>query len=295
MAKHRVTEKFPGRVFLLQRLAYLAILLAHSVPLALANEPPNLMLAEIYQQGIDPEDYLVSEKLDGVRARWDGKHLISRGGQVFAVPNWFTKSFPSIPLDGELWMGRGRYEETASVVRKQQPHEGWRNVRMMIFDLPEHGGPFSERVSEMRRLATSVNSPYLTMIDQQTFDNETALQERLEAVVAQGGEGLMLNRKTALYTRGRSHDLLKLKPFEDAEATVIGYRPGKGKHTGKVGALKVQTDEGIVFFIGTGLSDAQRDHPPPLNSRVTFRYQGFTKNGIPRFAVFLRLRNEQPE
>ncbi|MDH5587209.1 MAG: hypothetical protein OEZ05_11315, partial [Nitrospirota bacterium] len=119
MAKHRVTEKFPGRVFLLQRLAYLAILLALSVPLALANEAPNLMLAEIYQQGIDPEDYLVSEKLDGVRARWDGKHLISRGGQVFAAPDWFTKSFPSIPLDGELWIGRGRYEETASVVRKQ--------------------------------------------------------------------------------------------------------------------------------------------------------------------------------
>ena len=283
------------RIFSLQRLVYFGLLLALPATLALAEESPNLMLAEIYRQGIETRDYLVSEKLDGVRARWNGKQLISRGGHVFAAPDWFTKDFPKIPLDGELWMGRGQYEKTASVVRKHQAHEGWRKIRLMIFDLPEHNGPFSERVREMTELVTMVNSPFLVMIDQQTFDSQTALQKRLEAVVTQGGEGLMLNRKTALYTKGRSHDLLKLKPFDDAEATVIGYRPGKGKYAGHVGALKVQTDEGIIFYIGTGLSDAQRYHPPPLNSRITFRYQGFTKNRIPRFAVFLRVRNEQPE
>jgi DNA ligase-1 len=147
----------------------------------------------------------------------------------------------------------------------------------------------------MKRMATQTLSPYLNIIEQQTFASEKALRQRLNTAIAQGGEGLMLHRKTARYTKGRSQDLLKLKPFVDAEATVIGYRPGKGKFVGQIGSLKVRTDQGIVFFIGTGLSDAQRRDPPPLQSRITFRYQGFTKNGIPRFPVFLRIRDEQPK
>ena len=262
---------------------------------ALAGDKPGIMLAEIYQQGIDVSQYWVSEKLDGVRARWDGKQLLSRNGQVFATPAWFTKDFPAIPLDGELWIGRERFEVTASVVRKQQPHEGWRTVRLMVFDLPEHGGAFDERVFAMKHIATQIHSPHLTIIEQETFASEDALRQRLQEVLAQGGEGLMLHRKTAHYASGRSQDLLKLKPFADAEATVIGYRPGKGKFSGRVGSLKVRTDQGIIFFIGTGLSDAQRRDPPPLQSRITFRYQGFTKNGIPRFPVFLRIRDKQPE
>lgn len=262
---------------------------------ALAGDQPNIMLAEIYEQGIDISQYFISEKLDGVRARWDGERLISRGGLVFASPEWFTKNFPAVPLDGELWIGREHYEDTTSVVRKQQPHDGWKIVRLMVFDLPEHGGTFEERVNQMIRLASEVNSPFFDIIEQQIFSDEQALNERLQIVVAQGGEGLMLHKKTARYASGRSQDLLKLKPFADTEATVIGYRPGNGKYTGQTGSLKVQTDQGIVFFIGSGLSDAQRLHPPPLQSRITFRHQGYTKNGIPRFPVFLRIRNERPE
>ncbi len=295
MAHHRVSKTLASLGSPFRPHVILLILLALSAPLALATEPPKLMLAETYRQGLNTSDYLVSEKLDGIRARWDGKQLISRGGHMFAAPVWFIKDFPSTPLDGELWMGRGHYEATSSIVRKNDPHEGWENIRLMIFDVPEHGGPFSERVKEMSRLTTLVNSPYLAMIDQHTFLNETTLREHLETVLAQGGEGLMLHRKAALYARGRSHDLLKFKPFSDAEATVIGYRPGKGKYEGKIGSLKVQTEEGIVFYIGTGLSDAQRDHPPPINRQITFRHQGFTKNGIPRFPVFLRIRSEQPD
>jgi DNA ligase len=266
-----------------------------SLSSALAGDKPGLMLAEIYQQGININQYWVSEKLDGVRARWDGKQLLSRDGHVFAAPAWFTKDFPAIPLDGELWIGRERFEETASVVRKQQPHEGWRTVRLMVFDLPEHGGTFDDRVLAMKRIGTQVHSLHFRIIEQETFTSEEALRQRLQTAIAQGGEGLILHRKTAHYASGRSQDLLKLKPFTDAEATVIGYRPGKGKYSGHVGSLKVRTDQGIVFFIGTGLSDAQRHDPPPLQSRITFRYQGFTKNGIPRFPVFLRIRDEQPE
>ena len=178
----------------------------------LAGDKPDIMLAEIYQQGINLSQYWVSEKLDGVRARWNGKQLLSRGGNVFAAPEWFTKDFPTVSLDGELWMGRRRYEDTSSVVRKHQPHEGWRNIRFMAFDLPEHGGTFDERVSAMKYLAAQVDSPYLAIIKQETFDTEETLKQQLQTVLAQGGEGLMLHRKTARYLRGRSQDLLKLNP-----------------------------------------------------------------------------------
>ncbi|MCZ6678826.1 MAG: DNA ligase [Candidatus Poribacteria bacterium] len=295
MQTHRQIGK-PSRMasqrWTLPLLAFLSLLPFSG---SLAGDKPDIMLADIYQQGIDLSQYWVSEKLDGVRARWNSQQLISRGGNVFAAPEWFTKDFPAVSLDGELWMGRRRYEETSSVVRKHQPHEGWRNVRFMAFDLPEHGGTFDERVSAMKDLAAQVDSPYLATIKQETFETEETLKQQLQTVLAQGGEGLMLHRKTARYLRGRSQDLLKLKPHTDAEATVIGYRPGKGKFTGLVGSLKVRTDEGIVFYIGTGLSDEERRHPPPLHSQITFRHQGFTKNGIPRFPVFLRIRNEQPE
>jgi DNA ligase-1 len=280
-----------SRRWALRLIIFLSILPFSEV---LADDKPGIMLAEIYQQGLDLSQYWVSEKLDGVRARWDGEQLLSRGGNVFAAPEWFTKDFPAVSLDGELWMGRRRYEDTSSVVRRHQPHEGWRDIRFMVFDLPEHAGTFSDRVTAMKYLARQVDSPYLVIIKQEVFDTEETLKQQLQAVLAQGGEGLMLHRKTAHYLRGRSQDLLKLKPHTDAEATVIGYRPGKGKFSGQVGSLKVRTDQGIVFYIGTGLSDEQRRHPPPLHSQITFRHQGFTKNGIPRFPVFLRIRNEQP-
>ena len=191
-------------------------------------------------------------------------------------------------------MGRGRYEDVSSIVRTQQPHDGWRNVRLMVFDLPAHGGTFDQRVLTMHRVITETASPYLGIIEQQRVGSEEDLLKWLHQVIDQGGEGLMLHKDTALYASGRSQDLLKLKLFTDAEATVIGYRPGKGQFTGQTGSLMVRTDQGATFSIGSGLSHEERRRPPPLQSRITFRYQGLTKNGIPRFPVFLRIRDEEP-
>jgi DNA ligase-1 len=192
-------------------------------------------------------------------------------------------------LDGELWIGRGRYEDVVSVVRKQTPHDSWKGVKFMVFDLPAQGGIFTERVEAMRQLATT---PYLEIIEQFRLDSNKALMDKLDDISGQGGEGLMLHRQTALYHSGRSDDLLKVKPFEDAEAIVIGYKPGKGKNTGLMGAIKVRMDDGKKFYIGSGFTQQQRKNPPLLGSLVTYRYQGFTQAGIPRFAVFVRQRNE---
>jgi len=273
-----------ARCFLFALLLTLAI--ASSVA---ATETPEVVLANVYRQHEDITQFWVSEKLDGVRARWDGKQLISRGGNIFIAPEWFVRNFPDRPLDGELWMGRGRYEDVVSVVRQQKTHDGWKHVKFMVFDLPAHGGTFTERAEAMRRVALT---PYLEVIGQFRVASNKALMDKLADIAKQGGEGLMLHRQSALYHSGRSDDLLKLKPFEDAEAIVIGYKPGKGKNTGLMGAIKVRMNNGKEFYIGSGFTQHQRKNPPLLWSLVTYRYQGFTQAGIPRFGVFVRQRNE---
>ena len=272
------------------RYFFIALLLTQSITTSVAAaEKPDVMLANVYSHHEDVSQFWVSEKLDGVRARWDGKQLISRGGRIFAAPEWFVQGFPDRPLDGELWMGHGRYEDVVSVVRQQSAHDGWKSIRFMVFDLPAHGGSFTERVDAMRKLATT---RYLEVIEQFRVDSDKSLMQKLDAIAGQGGEGLMLHRQTALYHSGRSDDLLKLKPYEDAEAIVIGYKPGKGKNIGLIGAIKVRMNNGKEFYIGSGFTQQQRKNPPLLGSLVTYRYQGFTQAGIPRFAVFVRERNE---
>jgi DNA ligase-1 len=248
-----------------------------------------MMLATVYDRHGDVRQFWVSEKLDGVRARWDGRRLISRGNNLFAAHLWFVQNFPEIPMDGELWIGRGQYGAVVSVVTRKTPHDGWKAVKFMVFDLPAHGGRFTDRVRAMEGLAAT---PYFKPIAQFRVPSNKALMERLDKVVSQGGEGLMLHRQTALYQSGRSGDLLKLKRFDDAEAVVIGYKPGKGRNAGLMGAVKVRRADGKEFYIGSGFTQEQRRRPPAIGSLVTYRYQGFTATGIPRFAVFVRIRKD---
>jgi DNA ligase-1 len=254
-----------------------------------ATEAPDIMLATRYHESENVTQFWVSEKLDGVRARWDGKQLISRGGHIFMETAWFIQDLPKQPLDGELWMGRGLYEDVVSTVQKLMPHEGWKAIKFMVFDLPSHGGTFTERVAAMKALPTTL---YLKVIEQFRINSNKALMSKLDTLILQGSEGLMLHRETALYHSGRSNDILKLKPFEDAEAMVIGYKPGKGKNTGLLGSIEVRASNGNTFYIGSGFTQLERKNPPPLGSVITYRYQGFTQAGLPRFAVFIRQRHE---
>jgi DNA ligase-1 len=255
--------------------------------------PPALMLASVYREPLQPAAYLVSEKLDGVRGRWDGRQLTTRSGLPIITPPWFTAGWPDTALDGELWIGRGQFEAVSALVRSaNRPAEPWRAVRFMLFDVPAHPGRFAERVEAMRALVARSGNPHLHMIEQHRVGDAAELEARLQRVLAAGGEGLMLHHAQARYRPGRSDALLKLKPFEDAEGTVCGYRPGRGKYRGLTGALVLELDDGRQLRLGSGLSDAERANPPPLGSRVTFRYSGLTSTGLPRFARYLRVRHD---
>lgn len=279
------------RAWLAALLAAAAVLAAQAQPAA----PPPLMLASIHHPGLHLPDYWVSEKLDGVRGRWDGQRLISRGGLPIAAPAWFTQGWPPYPLDGELWMGRGQFEATVSVVRADTPDEaGWRRLRFMVFDLPAHGGPFSARTAAMAGLPALSPCGSLQVIAQRRVANDKALQALLKETVRAGGEGLMLHRGASMYRAGRSDDLIKVKTHEDTEAKVVAHLPGQGRHAGRLGALVVEMPSGQRFRLGAGLTDAERDHPPPVGSWVTYRFRGTHDSGVPRFASFVRVRDDMP-
>ena len=278
------------------RLALSCLLSCAMAPaLHAADSPPPVMLATSYEAGVDVQAYWVSEKLDGVRGRWDGRRLWTRGGHEIDAPGWFTAGWPRVPMDGELWMGRGRFDEVSGVVRARDADDtDWRRVKFMVFDLPAHGGPFQARVLHMRSLLDDADIAWLQPVRQFQVGDVAELDGRLDRIVDAGGEGLMLHHRDALYHAGRSDDLLKYKPYQDAEALVVGHTAGRGKYRGMLGALIVERADGLRFRLGSGFTDAQRADPPARGSYVTYRFNGLTGNGVPRFARFLRVRVELP-
>ena len=279
-------------------LAALPAVTVASEAVSRVQAPPSLMLANVYRVGVEVPDYWVSEKFDGVRGYWDGEALWTRGGEPVAAPAWFTANWPKVPMDGELWAGRGQFAKALSTARQKTPNDSaWRGMRFMVFDLPAHGGTFTERIPALNGLVSQIDQHWVQAVAQLRLSNHRALQAMLTKTVKNGGEGLMLHRGASLYQGKRSDDLLKLKTHEDAEARVIAHVPGKGKHKGKLGALLVEISarDGVAarrFKLGSGFTNAQRDSPPKVGSLVTYRFRGLNDSGIPRFATFMRVREE---
>lgn len=290
----------PFRAQTLALLLALAGLLTPALPLLAAETSPPLMLAKVYHVGVSLADYWVSEKYDGVRGYWDGEKLLTRGGERIAAPAWFTADWPKVAMDGELWAGRGQFAKAVSTVRQQTPDDAaWRAMRFMVFDLPAQGGPFTERIPALNGVVSRIDQPWVQAVAQFKVANHRALQNLLATTEKHGGEGLMLHCGASLYKGQRTDDLLKVKTHEDTEARVVAHIPGKGKYVGVLGALLVEMPgvdgkPGRRFKLGSGFNDEQRQNPPVLGSTVTYRFRGLNGSGVPRFASFMRVREDQP-
>ncbi|MFA6197507.1 MAG: DNA ligase [Sulfurimonas sp.] len=248
--------------------------------------------------------WMMSEKLDGIRAYWDGKKLLSRQGQVINTPAWFTQNLPPFELDGELWTKRGDFENIQSIVMDEVPHpkstsslpltahSEWSEIKYKIFEVPHAEGNFSVRLEKAQKYIQEQNLRHVEVIKQTVCKDKKELDAFLQSVVAKGGEGLVIKDGSKEYFEGRSDTVLKVKLAQDMEAKVIGYKNGSGKFTGMMGSLQVELEDGTQFFIGSGFSEKQRKNPPKIGEIVSFKYFGFTKNGKPKFASYMRVRKD---
>mgnify|MGYP003633437312 FL=1 len=265
-----------------------ALLLCFSL-LSYAQEP-DILLLKTYDPSHDVTGWLMSEKLDGMRAIWDGHTLKSRQGNIISAPQWFIDGLPPFAIDGELWTKRGDFENIISIVRQQTPDDRWQTISYNIFEVPNQSGGLLARLAVLENYLTEHQHTFLKVIPQTVVSTPSQLKSELAKMTTLGGEGLVVRKPDVPYQTGRSDTALKVKQYQDAECTVIAYKAGQGKYQGKTGALQCQLLSGLKFYIGSGLSDQQREFPPEIGSIITFKYYGYTKNNIPRFPVFMRVR-----
>ncbi len=258
-----------------------------------ASGPP-LLLAESWDNAADLSDWWMSEKLDGVRAYWDGKQFLSRQGNLYHAPDWFVEGLPSEPLDGELWIDRKKFQRTVSIVRRQDKNDLWNEVRFLVFDAPAATGGFEDRLAYLKDALAKGAAKFARQHPHERCKSLDALRAELTRVETLGGEGLMLRQPGSKYVAGRSATLLKVKTFHDAEAIVVGHQAGAGRHKGRLGALLVRLPDGTDFAIGTGFSDRERENPPAIGAAVTFRYQELSDAGVPRFPSWVAVRHDVP-
>ncbi len=231
--------------------------------------------------------WLMSEKLDGVRGYWDGKKLYTKNGNLINAPKEFTANFPPFPLDGELWSKRDDFSFIQSTVLDETPSKNWEKITYNIFEVPEANGDFLGRLESAKEWFEIHPNPHINIIKQIVCKDEEHLQKYLGEIIELKGEGVIVKNKKEPYQTGRSPHILKVKIAQDMEGITTGYNYDKD---GKLKSLKLKLDNGVIFNLGGGFSELEKENPPKIGEIVTFKYYGFTKNGVPKFTSFLRVR-----
>ncbi|GMQ46626.1 DNA ligase [Vibrio sp. 10N] len=258
------------------------------------DQAPNVTNALEYHQDIDLASYYVSEKLDGIRAIWTGKELVTRSGRILNAPKWFVKDLPEITIEGELWAGRGGFGQVQKTVLDKVPDSSqWQAITFMLFDVPGHLGSFEQRYGYLKNYCESLPYTHIQCVEQKVVETHKDLQALLTQVTHDEAEGLMLKKRHEIYHPGRNDSLIKVKTVQDTEGIVVGYKPGKGKYDGMMGAILVEINGGVRLYIGTGFTDEERANPPAIGKTIMFKHNGWTENGIPRFARYHRIRETE--
>ena len=265
------------------RFLILLCLLMHSV-FALNIEKPSVYTNQTIN------GWMMSEKLDGIRAVWDGKVLKTKNGNIIYAPKGFTHNFPPFYLDGELWSKRNDFETIQSIVLDKTPSKNWQTITYNVFEVPYEKGDFIQRLNKAKEWFQSHPNQYVQFIQQVQCQNKKHLEQFLESIIAKKGEGVIIKNPKLGYIQGRSTQSLKVKKFLDMEGVVIAINY---KNNQQMKSLKVQLQNGIVFNLGGGFSNKERLNHPKVGETVTFKYYGLTKKGKPKFASFLRVRKKE--
>jgi len=242
---------------------------------------------KVYQDDMNIDGWLMSEKLDGIRGYWNGKELFSKNGNRLYAPKWFTKDLPSFELDGELWSKRDDFEFIQSTVLDKTPSSNWKYITYNIFEAPNQEGDFKNRLQKVKKWFDKNPLDHVKLIEQKVCKNTDHLLRYLDEVVKLGGEGVIVKDPKKAYHTGRSSHILKVKKALDMEGVIIFHNL---RDNGSLKSLQVKLTNGVVFNLGGGFSEEQRKTPPKIGKKITFKYYGLTKNGKPKFASFIRVR-----
>jgi len=245
---------------------------------------PDLLLLNNYSDDMNISSWYMSEKLDGVRAYWDGEKLISRNGKIFKAPQFFIKDFPKTELDGELWSKRGDFSRISSIVNTKLTQTEWKELTYNVFEVPNARGSLLTRLSNVQK------SKYIKVVQQIKVENKIHLDAFLKSVENKGGEGVVVRDGSLNYYTGRNNNALKVKSYIDEECEVLSHNTGSGKYKDVLGSLECKMDNDKIIKIGTGFDNQERENPPAIGAVITFKYYGLTSKGNPRFPVFLRIR-----
>jgi len=261
------------------------------------------MLAKVYrgeEEGGDPRTTLhfplmAQPKYDGVRALWDGEKLWSRSGKTELKPEGrlveeLKLMFPRIQLDGELYLGSIPFEEIVSRARVGG------ELFYYVFDLLTSES-FVDRWKHLEQLFTHRTTSHVVLAETKVMVSSKDLREHMERMLEEGFEGQMLRTMDGKYEHRRTRALLKHKRTFEAEGTVVGVVPGKGKHEGRMGALEVVGRRGVAEWrckVGTGFTDEERERGEEwwMHRTIVVTYQELTKYGVPRFPRYSREREE---
>ena len=254
----------------------------------LAHELQKAEIYDVNKHNIN--NWYMSEKLDGIRAYWNGKEFLSKNGNKIYAPSWFTKDFPNFELDGELWSKRNDFENIQNIVLDTNPTSKWNEITYNIFEIPNESGDFDKRLKKIKFWLDKNPNKFIKIIPQKICKNTNELNLYLKELLAKNAEGIMLKNPTLEYFTGRSENILKVKKFYDDEGLVIGVNYSKDN---KFKSLKIKLKNGIIFNLGGGFSDIEKNNPPKLGDIVTFKYYDLTKNNKPKFASFLRIRQKE--
>lgn len=257
-----------------------------------AADTPLLQHAERYTGNENISGWMMSEKLDGIRGYWTGSQLLTRKGRTIHAPAWFVNALPPFALDGELWRKRNDFSFVQNTVLDAVPSEDWREITYNIFEVPEAPGDFSARLERARAWFRLHPARHVHLIEQIRCTGSEHLDHFFAHIESLGGEGVIVKDPGLSYHAGPSPHVLKVKKFRDMEGRVIAHNPGNGQYSAMMGSLTLRLENGVEFKLGTGFSLQERKDPPPIGSFVSFKYQGFTRKGLPRFASFLRERKD---
>ncbi|NQY21203.1 MAG: DNA ligase [Campylobacteraceae bacterium] len=243
-----------------------------------------------YYKNQNITNWYMSEKLDGIRAYWNGQEFLSKNGNKLYAPESFFKNMPNFPLDGELWTKRSDFENIQSIVLDKKPSIHWNKITYNIFEAPNSKGDFKKRLEKINLWFKANPTSNVKIIKHYVCKDRKHLYNFLNDIIKIKGEGVIIKNPNLPYITKRTSNSLKVVMFHDIEGKVININFNKNN---RMKSLVVQLDNGVVFNLGNGFTKEQRLSHPKIGQIVNFKHFGFTKNKKPRFASFLRVRKEE--